>query len=211
MSILGYTTNYSLRKINFNSPYWQDDLNSNFDVIDSVVKGVQTVGSNIPFVVATGSTNAYVLTYSPAITAYTSGMEISFQPNAANTGAATVNVNGLGAKALTRGGVALENGVLSSGGYVRAIYNGTNFVVVDPAEVDVQVAGNITPSQLSEGHPTWDTNSNLSAVGTINGGKVTQAGKQVLSHAGAYTSGSITVSTGNPTGGSDGDIWIKVA
>jgi hypothetical protein len=31
-----------------------------------------------------------------------------------------------------------------------------------------------------------------------------------LRHGGSYTSGIITVSTGAPSGGSDGDIWLKV-
>jgi hypothetical protein len=32
-----------------------------------------------------------------------------------------------------------------------------------------------------------------------------------LQHAGAYTSGQVTVSTSSPTGGSDGDVWLVVA
>lgn len=48
---------------------------------------------------STGSANAYVLTYANAPT-YTHGMRFSFKANFANTGAATVNINTLGAKSI---------------------------------------------------------------------------------------------------------------
>ena len=35
-------------------------------------------------------------------------------------------------------------------------------------------------------------------------------GNKLLKHAGTYTSGNITVSTGDPSGGADGDVWLKV-
>lgn len=35
------------------------------------------------------------------------------------------------------------------------------------------------------------------------------AGKQALSHAGAYTSGQVTYSTSAASGGSDGDMWVQ--
>lgn len=34
-------------------------------------------------------------------------------------------------------------------------------------------------------------------------------GKAVLGHAGAFTSGQVTLSTSAPSGGSDGDIWLQ--
>lgn len=211
MSIERYTANFQFRIINYNSPYWDVDEKANWDALDAILSGVQVQGSDIPFVVASGATNAYVLSYSPAITAYTAGLMLSFKTNAANTGSATVNVNGLGTKTLKRGGANLATGVLSNGGYVRIVYDGTDFIVVDPAEVVVTSAGNITPSQLSVGHPTWDVNSNLAVGGTLNAGALRQGGKQAFTHAGSYTSGSVTVSTGSPTGGTDGDLWIKIS
>ena len=35
-------------------------------------------------------------------------------------------------------------------------------------------------------------------------------GSKHLKHGGGYGSGTVTVSTSSPTGGSDGDIWLKV-
>ncbi len=35
-------------------------------------------------------------------------------------------------------------------------------------------------------------------------------GSKHLKHGGAYASGTLTVSTSSPSGGSDGDVWFKV-
>lgn len=35
-------------------------------------------------------------------------------------------------------------------------------------------------------------------------------GNKLLKHGGSYTSGTLTVSTSDPSGGSDGDVWLKV-
>jgi hypothetical protein len=48
----------------------------------------------------TGSSNAYVATLSPALLALDNGALITFTANHTNTGSATLNVNGLGAKPL---------------------------------------------------------------------------------------------------------------
>lgn len=35
-------------------------------------------------------------------------------------------------------------------------------------------------------------------------------GNKYLKHGGSYTSATVTVSTSDPSGGSDGDVWFKV-
>lgn len=45
-------------------------------------------------------TDTYVVSMTPACTAYVTGMEICFKADVANTGACTINVNGLGAKSI---------------------------------------------------------------------------------------------------------------
>src|ERR1700724_45415 len=68
----------------------------------------------------TGAANAYVITFGagqavPA--AYVTGMEVAFKALVTNTGASTINVNGLGIIAIKRGnGVALAAGDITSGG-----------------------------------------------------------------------------------------------
>jgi len=79
---------------------------------------------------STGSSNAYVLALSPAITAYAAGQEFVFNANFANTGSATINVSGLGAKTLQYAGRNLVGGEIDSGQIVKIVYDGTNFQIL---------------------------------------------------------------------------------
>lgn len=82
--------------------------------------------------VTSGSANTYTLTLSPAPAAYVDGMGIVVKINAANTGASTINVNGLGAKAIVDGkGNALAAAKLRLNGTYSLKYNSTsgNFIL----------------------------------------------------------------------------------
>jgi len=86
---------------------------------------------------STGSANAYVLAASRAMTAYAAGDRFTFKANFTNTGAATINVDGLGAKSIKRqDGSALIAGDIQSGGYVDVVYDGTNFILLSRHIVD---------------------------------------------------------------------------
>ncbi|WP_051382433.1 hypothetical protein [Bradyrhizobium sp. Tv2a-2] len=79
----------------------------------------------------TGAANAYVITFGandPVPTSYTVGMKVSFTAQHANTGASTINVNGLGAVSIFRAsGVAVASGDISSGQIVELTYDGAHF------------------------------------------------------------------------------------
>lgn len=83
----------------------------------------------------TGAANAYVISFAagqPIPTAYAAGMRVSFKASNANTGASTVNVNGLGAVAIYRAsGVALAANDINSGQVVRLEHDGTRFQMVN--------------------------------------------------------------------------------
>lgn len=84
------------------------------------------------YAVTTGSANTYAVTLSPAPTSYIDGMGIVVKINVANTGAATINVNGLGAKPMVDGkGSALTEGKLRLNGTYSLKYNSTsgNFIL----------------------------------------------------------------------------------
>lgn len=86
---------------------------------------------NVKFGVDTGSTDAYAITLTPAPTAYFRGMEIMFIANTVNTGACSINVNGLGAKSLVRPtAVTPSNSDIAALGMVHAVYDGTNFQMI---------------------------------------------------------------------------------
>lgn len=77
--------------------------------------------------------DAYVATLSPVPTAYTSGMPIRFKAGTANTGAASLNVNSLGAKTIKNAnGSDLITGEIIIGQIVEVFYDGTNFVLGSP-------------------------------------------------------------------------------
>lgn len=82
----------------------------------------------------TGSTNAYVLALSPAVTSYT-GLCTEFISNFSNTGAATLNINSVGATAITKQGsaaVALASGDIGNTQTVTVCYDGTQFEMMSP-------------------------------------------------------------------------------
>lgn len=79
-------------------------------------------------IASTGSANAYVINYSPNPSAYVIGQRYSFIANFSNTGAATLNVDSLGAKAITKYGTSpLTTGDISNGAVVDTVYDGTQF------------------------------------------------------------------------------------
>lgn len=77
-----------------------------------------------------GSANTYTLTLSPALAAYAAGVCVSVKINVANTGASTINVNGLGAKAIldSKGAALIANKLRLDVVYTLR-YNGTSFIL----------------------------------------------------------------------------------
>lgn len=91
--------------------------------IDSVRQNGATV-----FAADAGASDTYVITLSPVPAAYTTGMLVNFSANTINTGAATLNVNGLGAKTIKKlHDQDLADGDIEAGQIVTVIYDGTNF------------------------------------------------------------------------------------
>ena len=65
---------------------------------------------------------------SPTLAAYAAGQRFEFVSAGANTGAVTLNINSLGAKAVTKEGTtALAAGDIASGAVVQVVYDGTRF------------------------------------------------------------------------------------
>jgi len=78
-------------------------------------------------------TNTITGSLTPAITAYATGMLILFRPAGGNTGATTIAVNGLAAKSIVKfGSTALASGDLVTGVPALIIYDGTNFLLLNP-------------------------------------------------------------------------------
>ena len=136
--------------------------------LNDVENGIQ--GKNIT--TTAGGTTAYTLTPTPAITAYVTNQQFLIKMNAANTGASTINISGLGAKSLTKSGAtALSSGDLAIDGIYAITYDGTQF----------QVSGGAG----SGGSNSWITNETPS--GTVNGSNA------AFDTASNYVAGSIQV------------------
>jgi hypothetical protein len=71
-----------------------------------------------------GSSDAYICGRFRPATSYITGMSIDLRPNTVNTGAATVNVDGLGVRTITQhDGTALTDGMLAAGRIYRLNYH----------------------------------------------------------------------------------------
>jgi hypothetical protein len=76
-----------------------------------------------------GTSTAYTISLTPAITAYAAGQVIRWIAHATVTGAATININGLGTKTLQRQGTALAGNEFKTSDIVEMVYDGTQFQV----------------------------------------------------------------------------------
>lgn len=83
-----------------------------------------------------GSTDAYAITPTPAVRSYAdlTGVPVIFKANTINTGAATLEVSGLGsAKTIVKSyNATLDNGDIKAGQWVCVTYDGTNFQLLSP-------------------------------------------------------------------------------
>jgi hypothetical protein len=97
-----------------------------------------------------GTANAITLTPTPAIGAYANGQEIQFTAISTNTGAVTVAVSGLAAKAITKNGSQpLTNADIRSGMLVDMVYDGARFVMV-ATSTEVVATGSNTARLLAD-------------------------------------------------------------
>lgn len=94
------------------------------------------IQANLTYLNTVAGTNTITASASPAITAYTEGQALWFKAANANTGATTINVNGLGAKNIFKNGatgpVAMTGGEIAATNEVFIIYDGTQFQIVNP-------------------------------------------------------------------------------
>lgn len=151
------------------------------------IDNVSSISQLNTVLTSTGSSNAYVLTPSPAITSYTGGI-FTFIPNFTNTGPATINISGLGAIALKKyGSNALVSGDVVSGTIVTIYYDGTNFQVANPA---IFPSGSAALPSVAVGNATTGLYSSSANVLNIATNGVSRAS---IGSTGDWTIGSAGV------------------
>lgn len=93
---------------------------------------------NIPYTVDTGTVNNVIANFSPAITSYSTGLIVMVKAANTNTGASTININGLGTRPIYAIGGSPEIPFLPSdmmaGDVMILTYDGTRFwMTANPA------------------------------------------------------------------------------
>ena len=181
------------------------------------VKGVSTLKADSEYYAAdAGANDTYVITLSPAPNAYVTGMVIRFKANTVNTGAATINVNSLGAKSIIKGvSTVLADGDIAALSLNTIIYDGTNFVLQNPVANNVTSFSNkiyVTTTNVVTTGATADiltTSIIANTLGTNNGlwGRIyfswdstTVVAKQVLLKYGATTLATLSMTPDATTG-----------
>lgn len=130
-------------------------------------------------------TNTVLGTMTPAITAYTNGMRVLFLPANDNTGAATLNLNSVGAQSITKNGTtALAAGDLAAGVWADLVYDNanTNWILQNPQTV--------SDGELSSNVALLDANQTFTGTTAVPEATVT-AHEAALSIAGSQLTGSI--------------------
>ncbi len=90
----------------------------------------QIVGRRENLYAVASGTNTYTATLSPAINAYNVGLTVQIRFTNANTGASTLNLNGLGAVSIFKSSIqALAAGDITAGQVLTLVYDGTAFQI----------------------------------------------------------------------------------
>lgn len=147
----------------------------------------------------TGSSNAYLLTSTAGVTAYTDGQIFGFTANFTNSSTATLNVRSLGAKTIYAHGAALTGGEIVSGGVYLVIYDaalntGTGgFHLMNPkpvaalfpaSSITSSATGNISSTNVQAALAELDTEKQpIDATLTALAGVTTAANKLIYATA----------------------------
>ena len=96
----------------------------------------QVQSGSYRFGIDTGTTNALITTLSPSISSYSQGLIFTVLVANTNTGATTINANGIGvANIKNLNGGSLNPGDLAAGMLAELNYDGSNFQLLDTANI----------------------------------------------------------------------------
>ena len=149
--------------------------------------------------ITVAGTDTITGTVSPSLTAYTAGQIFSFVVGATNTGAVTLNIDGLGAKAVTRtGAIALVAGGMVTGQVALVEYDGTRFQLLDPnAFTDLLISGALTYGGVTLTNAVTGTGKMvLDTSPTVNNPTVTNYVESVVAIGTVTSSSTLSLTSG---------------
>jgi hypothetical protein len=132
----------------------------------------------------TGAADAYVVTMPSTWTAYTTGAKLQMKAVNVNTGASTINVDGLGVKTITRfNGDALAAGDIPAGSIMEYLYDGTNFQTVG-----ISITGHVIGTDVQ----AWDAQlDDIAALDLTDGNFIVANGSNWIIEGGAVARSSL--------------------
>jgi len=162
------------------------------------VRFSQLQGSADKLLTVTG-TDTYVATASPALTAYAAGNLFSLVVPNTNTGASTINIDGLGAKAITRtGSTALVAGDMIATEVVIVVYDGTRFQLINANSfTNLLVSGTLTYGGVTLTNAVTGTGKMvLDTSPTVNNPTVTNYVESVVAIGTVTSTNTIALTNG---------------
>lgn len=119
-----------------------------------------------------GTANAIALTYAAAPAAYVQGEKYAFKAIATNTGATTLNINGLGAmnlfKRTPHGPSAMAGGEIQSGDIVEVEFDGSEFIMLGlPSNIGNFAGGTLTQTTAMSGAAFNEAFATIASAATL--------------------------------------------
>ena len=126
-------------------------LDTNFGQLVTAVNNTATFTN---YAADSGTANSYAIAFSsPTTVSYAAGLTLRFLAGNSNTGASTLNVNGLGAQTIVGPtGSALTAGAIVAGTVISVVYNGTAFQLVGLTTSSSTLTSPVTISAPSSGN-----------------------------------------------------------
>ena len=148
-------------------------------------------------------TDTYTATITPSISSYQNTQRFFIKFTNANTGASTLNLNGLGAIAIKKGvSTALVSGDILAGQTLCIVYNGTEFQVIGGGSVTYGTTANTA----TQGNDTRVTNDEI-CISFDGQGSVIAVNTNAINPA---TSGGATITGWYIEGDVSGSITIDI-
>jgi len=149
------------------------NLDADFSTVATALNDAATFSN---YALDSGTTDAYVVALSGISTTYQAGLAIQFQATTANTGPATLNVNGQGAKAIIYpDGSTLSANAIVVGAIASVMYDGTSFQLLSVKNAAGGGGGGGSVSQVAMSVPNF-----LSVAGS----PITTSGTLAVTYSG---------------------------